>query len=130
MTRTQAATAVAHPIQGLIKYHGLKDPSLRIPYHDSISVCAEAMFTRTTVEFSDDLKEHLVTINGRVARGDDLNRASAVLQVLIRLHGGLETAHARVTSENSVTSGKGLVLCFGLCRIGLGRLQGIGHSLG
>src|SRR5207244_2584247 len=33
------ATAVAHPIQGLIKYHGLADPVLRLPFHDSISVC-------------------------------------------------------------------------------------------
>jgi len=34
------ATAVAHPIQGLIKYHGLADPVLRLPFHDSISVCS------------------------------------------------------------------------------------------
>ncbi|MFB0567331.1 MAG: diphosphomevalonate decarboxylase, partial [Candidatus Bathyarchaeia archaeon] len=31
------ATAIAHPIQGLIKYHGLKKPKQRIPYHNSIS---------------------------------------------------------------------------------------------
>ena len=47
------ATAVAHPIQGLIKYHGLADPILRLPFHDSISVCTAPMTTRTTVEFAD-----------------------------------------------------------------------------
>ena len=58
------ATAIAHPIQGLIKYHGLKDPRLRIPYHDSISVCANAMYTKTTVEFREDLPDDEATING------------------------------------------------------------------
>ena len=32
------ATAIAHPMQGLIKYHGLRNEKLRIPFHDSISV--------------------------------------------------------------------------------------------
>src|SRR5438094_847640 len=45
------ATAVAHPIQGLIKYHGLADPVLRLPFHDSISVCTAPLTSRTTVEF-------------------------------------------------------------------------------
>ena len=40
------ATAVARPIQGLIKYHGLKKPKQRIPYHDSISVCVQALHAR------------------------------------------------------------------------------------
>jgi phosphomevalonate decarboxylase len=130
MTKTQAATAVAHPIQGLIKYHGLKDPSLRIPYHDSISVCAEAMFTRTTVEFSGGLQEHLVTVNGRAARGEDLNRVAAVLKALTRLHGGREAAHARVTSENSVTSGKGLGFsASGFAALGLAACKALGMAL-
>jgi phosphomevalonate decarboxylase len=46
------ATAIAHPIQGLVKYHGLKDAKLRIPFHDSISVCMQALCTTTTVESS------------------------------------------------------------------------------
>ncbi|MFB6197701.1 MAG: diphosphomevalonate decarboxylase, partial [Halobacteriaceae archaeon] len=33
------ATARAHPIQGLVKYHGMRDVERRLPYHDSISVC-------------------------------------------------------------------------------------------
>jgi len=36
---TEKATARAHPIQGLVKYHGMRDPELRLPYHDSISLC-------------------------------------------------------------------------------------------
>ena len=45
------ASAKAHPIQGLIKYHGLRDESLRIPFHDSISVATAPTTTHTTIEF-------------------------------------------------------------------------------
>ena len=46
-------TAIAHPMEGLIKYHGLRDHELRIPFHDSISVNIEALNTKTTVEFGE-----------------------------------------------------------------------------
>ena len=49
---TNKATAKAHAMQGLLKYHGMKDSELRIPYHDSISVCLDALFTKTTVAVS------------------------------------------------------------------------------
>jgi phosphomevalonate decarboxylase len=58
------ATAKAHPIQGLIKYHGLKDPVLRIPFHNSISVCAAALSTVTTVKTNEELKEDLIIVIG------------------------------------------------------------------
>lgn len=48
------ASAIAYPIQGLVKYHGLKDPVRRIPYHDSISVCTGPIHTHTTFEVLDD----------------------------------------------------------------------------
>lgn len=98
--------AIAHPIQGLIKYHGLKDPVLRLPYHDSISVCAEALSTVTTVEFEEGPGEDAVTINGRSVVGTDLQRVRTVLQKLVEAYG--HPVHARVTSENSLASGKGL----------------------
>jgi phosphomevalonate decarboxylase len=44
------STATAHPIQGILKYHGLKDPEQRIPFHDSISLCTKPTMTTTTVE--------------------------------------------------------------------------------
>ena len=49
------ATAKAHPIQGLVKYHGMRNEELRLPYHDSISVCTAPSHTTTTVEFDPDL---------------------------------------------------------------------------
>ncbi|MCA1818863.1 MAG: diphosphomevalonate decarboxylase, partial [Halobacteriales archaeon] len=41
------ASAVAYPIQGLVKYRGLRDPVRRIPYHDSVSVCTGPIHTHT-----------------------------------------------------------------------------------
>jgi phosphomevalonate decarboxylase len=100
------ATAIAHPIQGLIKYHGLKDAGLRIPFHDSISVCVDALHTTTTVEATESLKEDLVIINGKRAVGTDLERVEVVLNKLRS-----KTIYSRcfkVVSQNSITSGKGL----------------------
>jgi phosphomevalonate decarboxylase len=100
------ATAVAHPIQGLIKYHGLKEPTQRIPYHDSISVCVQALTTTTTVEASDSLKENIIIINGEKQRGRDLERAEAVLNKLKKL--ARFSGSFKVVSENSLKVGKGL----------------------
>jgi len=100
------ATAVAHPIQGLIKYHGLKNARLRIPFHDSISVCVDALQTTTTVEATNSLREDLVMINGRKAVDTDLERVEIVLNKLKNLSS--YSGHFRVVSQNTETSGKGL----------------------
>ncbi len=74
------ASAVAHPIQGIIKYHGLKDPVRRIPFHDSISVCTAPLTSHTTVEIIDgDLD---VTIDGQTCSGRPLDRVRAVLDAI------------------------------------------------
>jgi len=41
--------AVAYTMQALVKYHGLKDWKLRLPYHDSISVNTTSMKTEATI---------------------------------------------------------------------------------
>lgn len=100
------ATAIAHPIQGLVKYHGLKDAVLRIPYHDSISVCVEALKTTTTVETTKVLREDLIVVNGRALVQRDKKRAEIVLNELKRI--ARYTGHFKVVSENSLREGKGL----------------------
>src|SRR2546428_5163648 len=72
------ATAVAHPIQGLIKYHGLADPVLRLPFHDSISVCTAPLTSRTTVEFGGVARD-TATIDGRDVNARDMERIRAVV---------------------------------------------------
>jgi phosphomevalonate decarboxylase len=99
------ATAVAYPIQGLIKYHGLKNARLRIPFHDSISVCVDALKTTTTVEAT-KLKKDFVIINGKKAVGTQLERVEVVLNKLKTLTD--YSGHFKVVSQNSITHGKGL----------------------
>ncbi len=75
------ASAKAHPIQGLIKYHGLKDPVRRIPFHDSISICTAPLTTHTTVEV---LEEGTTTaiIDGVEATGRPMDRVRAVIDAV------------------------------------------------
>jgi phosphomevalonate decarboxylase len=42
-------TVVANTMQALVKYHGLKDWKLRIPYHDSISVNTTSLYSEVRV---------------------------------------------------------------------------------
>jgi len=44
---------------------GLRDATRRIPFHDSILVCAEALRTVTTVKADDALSEGL-SVSGRL----------------------------------------------------------------
>ena len=98
------ASAVAHPIQGLLKYHGFREASLNIPAHDSISVCTAPSHTRTTVEFGHEADS--VTLDGEPIDDEGRDRARTVLDV-VREKSGIESG-ARVVSENSFESNVGL----------------------
>src|SRR5437773_1917898 len=99
------ATAVAHPIQGLIKYHGLADPILRLPFHDSISVCTAPLTTRTTIEFGDGPRDQ-ATIDGRDVTARDMERIRSVVDA-IRAKASLRTPF-RMASVNDFPSNIGL----------------------
>jgi len=99
------ATAVAHPIQGLIKYHGLVDERLRLPFHDSISVCTAPLTSRTTIEFG-DFPEDTATVDGKPARGHDMERILAVVDP-VRVRAKLR-ANFRMESVNDFPSNVGL----------------------
>ncbi len=99
------ATAVAHPIQGLVKYHGLADPVLRIPFHDSISVCTAPLQTKTTLEFG-DFEGDSLTIDGEAVGGRSLERALAVVDRVRRMADLHEPFKA--VSENSFPANVGL----------------------
>ncbi len=98
------ATAVAHPIQGLLKYHGFRDPGRNIPVHDSISVCTAPSRTTTTVAFGHEADE--VLVNGEPIDAEGAERARTVLDI-VRERSGLDTG-ARVVSENTFESNVGL----------------------
>ena len=100
---TNKATAKAHAMQGLLKYHGMKDSKLRIPYHDSISVCLDALFTKTTVEFGNFEEDGLI-INNEMQKGTVLNRALTIIDKIRSLSDINEKV--KITSENSIKFGE------------------------
>ncbi|MBX8631065.1 MAG: diphosphomevalonate decarboxylase [Thermoplasmata archaeon] len=99
------ATAIAHPMQGLIKYHGLRDERLRLPFHDSISVATAPLKTTTTVEFG-DFERSSVEIDGKRVSGRPLERVMAVMD-RIREMASIED-NFRIVSESDFESGIGL----------------------
>jgi phosphomevalonate decarboxylase len=93
------ATAKAHPIEGLIKYHGLRDEHERHPYHDSISLCTAPSHTKTTVEFEPDRDSDTYIIDGETVRGRGAERIELVVDH-VRERAGIDH-RVRFESENS-----------------------------
>ena len=99
------SSAKAHPIQGLIKYHGLKNERLKIPFHDSISVATSPTETHTTVEFGDHEADS-ASIDGRDATGRELERILTVVDE-VRSRSGVD-GRLRMRSVNNFPSNVGL----------------------
>ena len=100
------ATAVAHTIQGLLKYHGLKNKKLRLPFHDSISVCVKELTTTATVDFNPQHAQDTIEINGVVAKGMEAQRVMVVIDALRRLKKTRD--HAKIVSKNNLEKAKGV----------------------
>jgi phosphomevalonate decarboxylase len=99
------ATARAHPIQGLVKYHGMRDHDLRLPYHDSISVCTAPSNTTTTVEFTPDANEDVYRVDGEAVEGRGAERIDSVVDHVRDL---ADLDHpVRLESENSFPTNVG-----------------------
>jgi phosphomevalonate decarboxylase len=121
-------TARAYAIQGLIKYHGLKNPKLRIPFHDSISVCMKALDTLTTVEADKGLRRDTFRINGVVPTTAEESRSRAVVDRLREIAG--ENTRVRVESRNANVKGKGLGFsASGFAALGLAASKALGLNL-
>lgn len=84
-------------MQALVKYHGMRDWALRIPYHDSVSVNTDVAYVDAEVEFGDFDSDSVVT-NGEVARGRSLERVISVID-RVRSLAGIEE-RVRVVTEN------------------------------
>ena len=100
------ATARAHPIQGLVKYHGMRDDELRLPYHDSISVCTAPGHTTTTVAFDDGLDGDRYVVDGERLDGRAAERVQSVVDE-VRRRAGIDRP-VRLDSENSFPTNVGL----------------------
>ena len=99
------ASAVAHPIQGLIKYHGLEDARLRLPFHDSISVCTAPLTTHTTIEFG-EWDTSSAVIGEDPVTGREFERISDVVGPVLRLAG--MDLKFKMASVNDFSSNIGL----------------------
>ncbi|WP_135663718.1 phosphomevalonate decarboxylase MvaD [Halorhabdus rudnickae] len=99
------ATATAHPIQGLVKYHGIRDPDLRTPYHDSISLCTAPSNSTTTVAFEPDRNEDTYVIDGDRVDGRGAERIRTVVDH-VRERAGIDHA-VRMESENNFPTNVG-----------------------
>lgn len=100
------SSAIAYPIQGLIKYHGLRDEKLRIPFNDSISVCVAPFRTHTTIEFSNQFQQDSVEIDGKIVSGREHER---VLDVVNRVREAAKvTLSFQMKSVNNFPSNIGL----------------------
>ncbi|MDA4135691.1 MAG: hypothetical protein OK449_01660 [Thaumarchaeota archaeon] len=96
-------TVVANTMQALVKYHGMKDWKLRIPYHDSISVNTTCLYSE--VKVTEGQPARLLVAGEENA--DALRRLQSVSQ---RLTGKpFEQLGLRIDSKNVPgVDGKGL----------------------
>jgi phosphomevalonate decarboxylase len=97
--------AVAYTMQALVKYHGLKDWKLRLPYHDSISANTTSMKTEAAIT---DARKGGVFIEGR----SNESATSRLSEVVARLDSSKKVSDFRVDSRN----------------VPSGRAKGIGYS--
>jgi diphosphomevalonate decarboxylase len=92
-------------MQALVKYHGLKDWKLRLPYHDSISVNTTCMKTQATIT---DERGGGVFIDGNA----NLPATERLMPVVRRLNSTADVNNFRIDSTN----------------VPAGRPKGIGYS--
>lgn len=122
------STARAFAIQGLIKYHGLRNLKLRIPYHDSISVCMKSLPTETTVEAKPGLSADKIRIDGLVPTKKEAARVQAVVDKLRTL--AADKTRLRIESRNPNVDGKGLGFsASGFAALGLATSRALGLNL-
>jgi diphosphomevalonate decarboxylase len=101
-----AVTYEAPPNIALVKYWGVRDPALALPYNSSFSVTLAEMRSRTTVRFDDQLGADSVILNGKVATGGPRD---GVVKFLDRVRAMAKTdARADVRSENNFPTATGL----------------------
>ena len=94
------ATAIAPANIALIKYWGRKDAKLRLPANPSISMNLSACITTTTVEFSSDFENDVVT------EGFDNRRILDHIDRIRNMAGKKESVH--IVTNNSFPTSAGI----------------------
>ncbi|MBN2156277.1 MAG: hypothetical protein JW776_09550 [Candidatus Lokiarchaeota archaeon] len=105
--------AIAFPIQGLLKYHGMLDSYERIALFPSISLNNDAFYTVTYLKFDPDLIEDIFYLNGKVqSHNNEYERVKFQLNK-IRNHAGVQSKAFIISrnftrTDSAQLSGKGL----------------------
>src|ERR671917_104959 len=110
-TMKQSATAVAPSNIAFVKYWGVRDAALILPYNESVSMNLDACSTTTTVTFDSALNADEVVIQwfgqpDRPATGRPYERVVAHLD-RIRKRAGID-ARASVASANNFPADAGI----------------------
>jgi len=103
--KREKATAIANANIALVKYWGKRDKNLILPYNGSISMTCDGLFTKTTVEFSEKYKEHIVIINDEEFKKDEKDIHGHIDRIC-RLAG--ISGRAKVVSESNFPVAAGL----------------------
>lgn len=101
------ATAISPSNIAFVKYWGKKDEVLRLPENASFSMTLDDVIsTKTTVEFSQELENDIVFINGKQVDGKKASKVSKHLDRVRQMSG--VNFKARVDSINTFPSGTGI----------------------
>jgi diphosphomevalonate decarboxylase len=100
------ATYDAAPNIALVKYWGMRDPELGLPYNSSLSVTLDRFRTRTSVRFDSQLPSDRFVLNGIDTGGRPLEAVTRFLD-RVRAMAGTRTA-AEVESTNNFPTASGL----------------------
>ena len=108
MTGTAGGRAAyeAAPNIALVKYWGMRDPLLKLPYNSSLSVTLDRLRTRTEVVFDPRLSADRLSLNGQVVGGSSLAGVSDFLDRVRSLAG--VRLWASVRSRNNFPTASGL----------------------
>ncbi|MFP8489088.1 diphosphomevalonate decarboxylase [Gracilimonas sp. Q87] len=98
-------TAVAHSNIALIKYWGKRSVDYNLPAVGSISLTLDALYTRTTLQFMENLDSDQLMLNKRQSEGEPLKRVSDFLDIVA---GSDDRPNALIKSDNNFPTGAGL----------------------
>ena len=100
------ASAQAPSNIALSKYWGRRDDKLTLPNNSSFSMTFDAMYTQTTVDFSDEYEQDEIIINDKSQEGEKKDKALDHLN-LIRKIAGIDTP-VKMMSVNNFPTAAGL----------------------
>ena len=102
----KTATAIAHPNIAFIKYWGNRDDAERLPANGSISMNLGSLHTVTTVTFRDELKDDVLTIDGKNIYGAALSRVNSFMDHIRAL--APDVRYAEIVSQTNFPMGAGI----------------------